>query len=105
MSGPNLNVPDSSQEGVLDSQLDLDQTVVIRNTTSDEKLEDLDFEEGGLRGWLAVLGAQVSTHLKYNYLSSMNLYSALVQFCGFGYGITFKQTSSLFFLLCGLIGT
>lgn len=63
MSDPNLN---PSQEGVLDSQLDLNQKVVlgvIRNTTSDEKLEDLDFEEGGLRGWAAVLGAQVPTHI------------------------------------------
>jgi hypothetical protein len=64
MSDPNLL--DSSKGGVLDSQLDLDQRVVldvIRNTTDDEKLEDLDFEEGGLRGWLAVLGAQVSTQI------------------------------------------
>lgn len=63
MSDPNLS--NSSQEGVIDSQSDLHQAVVIgviRNTTSDEKV-DLDFEEGGLRGWLAVLGAQVSTHI------------------------------------------
>lgn len=58
MSGSNFL--DSSQEDVIDSQLDLNQKVVlgvIQNTTSDEKLEDLDFEEGGLHGWLAVLGA------------------------------------------------
>lgn len=61
MSGPNLL--DSSQESVLDLQLVLDQVGVIRNTTPDEKHEDFDFEEGGLRGWLAVLGAQVSTHV------------------------------------------
>lgn len=65
MSDPNLS--DSSQKGVLDSQSNLDQKVVrgvIQNiTTSDEKLEDLDFEEGGLHGWLAVLGAQVSSHI------------------------------------------
>ena len=62
MSDPNLS--DSSKEVVPDSQLDLDQTVVViqnSSSTSNEKLEDLDFEEGGLRGWLAVLGAQVST--------------------------------------------
>lgn len=62
MSDPNLL--DSSQKGVLHSQSGLDQKVVLgviqNNTTSDEKLEDLDFEEGGLGGWLAVLGAQVS---------------------------------------------
>lgn len=64
MSDPNLS--DTSQKGILDSQSDLHQAVVlgvIRNTTSEEKLEDLDFEEGGLRGWLAILGAQVSTHI------------------------------------------
>lgn len=63
MSDPNLFA--SSKEGVLDSQLDLDQAVVlgvIQNTTSDKKLEDFDFE-GGLRGWLAVLGAQVFAHI------------------------------------------
>ena len=58
MSGPN-----PSQEGVLDSKLDLDQVVVLgvipNATIPDDKLEDLDLE-GGLRGWLAVLGAQVS---------------------------------------------
>ena len=61
MSDPNLL--DSSQKGVLHSQSGLDQKVlgvIQNNTTSDEKLEGLDFEEGGLGGWLAVLGAQVS---------------------------------------------
>ena len=44
--------------------------------------------------------------LKYNYLSLTNVYSSLVQFCGFGYGITSNKPSSLF-LLCELelIGT
>lgn len=64
MSDPNLS--DSSLKGVQHSQSDLDQKVVLgviqNTTTSDEKIEDLDFEEGGLGGWLAVLGAQVSTH-------------------------------------------
>ena len=61
MSGPN-----PSQEGVLDFKLDLDQAVVLgvipntSTTTSGDKLDDLDLEEGGLRGWLAVFGAQVS---------------------------------------------
>jgi hypothetical protein len=66
MSDPNLS--DSSQKGVLvHSQSDLDQKVVlgvVQNTTTDDnKLEDLDVEEGGLGGWMAVLGAQVISQI------------------------------------------
>lgn len=50
--------------------------------------------------------ASFCSYLKYNYLSSlaMNVYSFLVQFCGFGYGNTSKQTK-LIFLTLWLIGT
>jgi hypothetical protein len=52
----------------------------------------------------AVLGAQVSTYLKYNFLSSMIVFSSLVKFCGLGYGITYKQAKLIFLTLCELIG-
>lgn len=97
MSGPNL-LDSSRQPGASVIIPQLDQTVQedkvldleVINSPADET--DADFE-GGFRGWSAILGAQVFycfSYLKCDHFDSTNVYSFLVQFCTFGYGVTFK---------------